>query len=165
MKMNKNNDFIDKVYVSVSYIGYIPELKVVGPFKSFISIDQLKMLIDNDYDVVLVNPNACPEFAKQYEEFKVQKVQEDAKKAEIKIKSILDENPNSMINKILNTVENQQPSKEVNTDYINDIISNTNNTVDRIINKIENKQTNNTQDSVNLYDNQINLINSFESNV
>lgn len=61
----------DSVYASLNYRGYIPELDLNGPIKgSFISKEKFRELVQKEYDVRLLNPAVCPEFAAQMEEYR-----------------------------------------------------------------------------------------------
>lgn len=99
-----DNDF---VYARVSFRGFIPELNRNGPIKGgFISKEQFKELVRNDYDVMLLNRAACPEFYDQMVEYRAAVREAERAKHKRIIQSPFDDAPNSVVKSVLKATEN-----------------------------------------------------------
>jgi hypothetical protein len=59
----------EKIYVRVPYAGYIPPVNLTGPFKCFLPKSSIVALIQSRYEVIILNPSSCPEFAVQLKEY------------------------------------------------------------------------------------------------
>lgn len=53
------------IYVRIPYTGFIPPINKTGPLKCFLSKNDIIALIQTRYDVRILNPSSCPEFAEQ----------------------------------------------------------------------------------------------------
>ena len=94
------------VYVRLNYTGYIPVLNVNGPIRaSWVAKKQVKELIRAGYDVEFINPDACPEFAKQIAEYRKYIEAKDYVGAKGVFNTSLDKNPNSVVEQAINAAE------------------------------------------------------------
>jgi hypothetical protein len=62
----------EKIYVRVPFAGFIAPINQTGPLKCFLAKKDIIALIQSRYEVVILNPASCPEFAEQlvqYHEF------------------------------------------------------------------------------------------------
>jgi hypothetical protein len=90
----------DSVYVRIPYCGFIPILQAPGPVKSFVKKDDILALVRNGYEVIIVNPASCPEFAKALSDYYAYiKANDIAKAREIAISAMLYDNPITKIAK------------------------------------------------------------------
>lgn len=96
------------VYARVNFRGYIPELNRNGPIKAgFITKEEFKTLVMHDYDAVLLNREACPEFYDQMDAYRsALRANDYAKAAQIADDKLFADDPNSLINKAI-TAANQ----------------------------------------------------------
>ncbi len=64
-----NQQVTDSVRVRIPFCGFIPILNVYGPIRSFIPKARVVDLIRSGYEVQIMNPSACPEFAEQLKSY------------------------------------------------------------------------------------------------
>ncbi len=156
----RKTDDNDYVYVVCKTRGWIPELKGYGPFKSFVSKDMLKTLIAQDYDIELANPKAYPEFAAQLDEYRAELARKDREKGVPIQTSIFEESPYSLVSQLERQAQNPATSIDRRNSSIAEIARGRGDIGQMLMAKIDDKQSSNRDGGLNLYEDQLNLINN-----